>query len=118
MAKYRFETTTTVKEYAQKKWWIDSGIVRPVTVQAASVADALKQYKQIVGDRHYVSISNNALSSKSPMYVDYADGSVAQVGYVITGATDFDNGYGKTVKQYVDLWVTITEVVNPFESVA
>lgn len=114
MAKYRFETTTTLKEYAQKKWWIDSGIVRPVTVQAASVADALKQYQQLVKERFYVSISDNALTTKDKMYVDCADGTAVQVGYVITGATDFDNGYGKTVKQYVDLWVTITEVVNPF----
>ena len=44
------------------------------------------------------------------MYVDTKDGNTKQIGYVITGKTEFNDNYYRWVKQYVDLWVRITEV--------
>ena len=36
--------------------------------------------------------SNNALKRRSPMYIDGKDGEPVQVGFVITGKTEFDKG--------------------------
>ena len=114
--KYQFKTSTTMKEY-NKKWWIDSGLIREIVVDADSMKNALVCYRQIVGDKYGVDISDNALKNKAPMYRDNADGVTCQCGYVITGKTDFNNDYKGWVTQYIDLWVTIAVIVNPFEEV-
>lgn len=46
------------------------------------------------------------------MFVDTVNGGAKQVGYVITGKTDFETGYGKWKSQYVDLWITILTVTD------
>lgn len=62
--------------------------------------------------KHYVNISRNAIKHKSEMFVD-TDNGAKQVGYVITGKTEFDKGdYTGYSTQYIDLWVTILTVVN------
>lgn len=84
MNNYIFKTTTTMKEYNNKKWWIDSDI----------------------------EISKNALKTKQDMFVDTPDGT-KQVGYVITGKSDFeDRDNYRWSTQYIDLWVTILTVVD------
>ena len=88
---YRFETTATMKDYNSAKWWIDSGIVRPVEVEADDLKTAFQEWRQTVIDRDYIEISNNAIRNKSPMYKDTADGP-KQTGFVITGKTEFDKG--------------------------
>ena len=41
------------------------------------------------------------------------NGGTKQVGYVITGKTEFDRGdYSGYSTQYIDLWVTILTVVD------
>lgn len=114
--RYRLDTTATLKERDHGHWWIDKNIVKPVVVTASSITDALKQYRDIVNKQFYVSISDNALKAKRGMYIDLANGGADQIGYVITGATDFDTGNGKSVKRYVDLWISIVEEVNPFDN--
>lgn len=114
MATYRFETTTTMKPYNCKKWWIASDMVRSIEVQADSVTEALNLWRNIVQERDYIEISRNAIRNKQPMYIDYKDGRTEQVGYVITGKTDFDKGdYTGYTKQYIELWVHITVVTVP-----
>ena len=116
--KYSFKTTATMKEYNCKKWWIDSGIVREIVVNADSLNNALKKYREIVNDKYYVEISNNALKNKSPMYIDTESGSAEQIGYVITAKTDFeDRDNYKYSTQYIDLWVTIHILQNAFAEV-
>ena len=45
--------------------------------------------------------------------INMPDGSAKQVGYVITGKTEFDKGdYTGCGMQYIDLWVTILTVVD------
>lgn len=112
MANYIFKTTTTMKEYNNKKWWIDSDLIREIRIQAENLRDALMEYKEYVSEAAGVEISNNALKNKEPMYVDTQD-EAKQVGYVITGKTFFEDidNY-KWSEQYIDLWVTILTVVD------
>lgn len=89
---YIFKTTATMKEYNNKKWYIDGGIVSDMRINADSVENALEIYRERVKEKHYISISKNAIKNKSEMFADLLDGSVKQVGYVITGKTEFDRG--------------------------
>lgn len=114
MKKYLFKTTATMKEYNNKKWWIDSGIIREITINAENIEKAIEQYREKVIERDYINISKNALKNKSPMYIDSTNGEPIQCGYVITASTEFDNDRRGWIKQYIDLWVTINIIVNPF----
>lgn len=110
---YIFKTTATMKKYNNKKWYIDGGIVSDMRINADSVENALEIYRERVKEKHYISISKNAIKNKSEMFADLLDGSVKQVGYVITGKTEFDRGdYSGYSTQYIDLWVTILTVVD------
>lgn len=116
MCKYLFETTATMKPYNCRKWWIDSGIIRPLTVQAETIQKALEQYQKQVKERYYIEISNNTLTRKEPIFRDSANGEAVQVGYILTASTDFNNDHKGWVKQYIDLWINIQTVQNPFET--
>ena len=110
---YIFKTTATMKEYNNKKWYIDGGIVSDMRINADSVENALEIYRERVKEKHFINISKNAIKNKSEMFADLSDGSVKQVGYVITGKTEFDRGdYTGYSTQYIDLWVTILTVVD------
>lgn len=110
---YIFKTTATMKEYNNKKWYIDGGIVSDMHINADSVENALEIYRERVGEKHFINISKNAIKNKSEMFADLSDGSVKQVGYVITGKTEFDRGdYSGYSTQYIDLWITILTVVD------
>ena len=110
---YIFKTTATMKEYNNKKWYIDGGIVSDMRINADSVENALEIYRERVEEKHCIIISKNAIKNKSEMFADLLDGSVKQVGYVITGKTEFDRGdYSGYSTQYIDLWVTILTVVD------
>lgn len=65
--KYIFETVATMKEYNNKKWWIDSGIVPRFTIAVENVREALKLYREKVEEKCYISISDNAIKNKSAM---------------------------------------------------
>ena len=113
--RFCLKTKTTMKPYANKKWWIDSGIVRPVYVDADSLDDALEIYRQNVRDFFGIEISEDAMQSKEAMYSNvHVTGESLQVGYVITGKKLFGDDEGWTT-QFVDLWVTAEIVRSPFE---
>lgn len=113
MKKYLLRTTTTMKPYNNKNWWIDGNVVTEKQVAANSVAEALELYAKQVWDRHGISISQTALlRDKSEMFRDTASGMPVQVGYVLTGKTDFQRCDGTWSTQYVDLWVEILTVVE------
>ena len=114
MSIYRFETTATMKPHNCKKWWIDSGIVRPVQVEAADLKTALQLWRECVQERDYIEISENAIKTRNPMYIDTKGGEAVQTGYVLTAKTEFDKGdYTGYTTQYIDLWVTIQIVTTP-----
>ena len=117
MKTYQFRTTATMKEYNHEKWWIASDVVRDIQVQAETIRDALKEYQRTVQERDYISISDHAIKNPAPMYRDTKSGESVQVGYVITAKTDFDDNRRRRVTQYIDLWVTIHEIKNPFKEV-
>lgn len=113
MNKYIFKTTATMKPHNSKKWWIDGDIIPDKQITADSVKDALQIYREMVDERHYISISDNALKHKSPMYIDTATGGGAvQVGFVITGKTEFQRDNGEWVTQFIDLWVEILTITE------
>lgn len=56
---YIFKTTATMKEYNNKKWYIDGDIVSDMRINADSVENALKIYREQVKEKHYISISQN-----------------------------------------------------------
>lgn len=110
---YIFKTTATMKEYNNEKWYIDGGIVSDMRINADSVENALEIYRERVKEKHYIDISKNAIKNKSEMFVDLSNGDAKQVGYGITGKTEFDKGdYTGYSTQYIDLWVTILTVVD------
>ena len=74
--------------------------------------DALQIFRDIVDNQHYISISDRALKTKSPMYRDTETGDAVQVGFVITGKTEFQKDSGEWVTQYIDLWVEIITTVE------
>lgn len=112
MKNYIFRTTATMKEYNRCKWWIDPDIVTEKRISAETVADALEIWREQVEERHYIAVSKNAIKNKSKMFVDTDNGS-KQVGYVITGKTEFENRDNyRWSEQYIDLWVTILTVTD------
>lgn len=109
MANYIFKTTATMKEYNNKKWWIDPDAIKEIHITASNLSEALEHYRAIVKNNYFVEISNNAMKNKSPMYV----GEGKQVGYVITGKTEFEDSEArKWSAQFIDLWVTVLTVVE------
>lgn len=110
---YIFKTTVTMKEYNNKKWYIDSDIVSDMRIAADSLENALEIYRKQVEEKHYINISKNAIKNKSEMFVDLSDERGKQIGYVITGKTQFDKGdYTGYSTQYIALWVTILTVID------
>lgn len=76
---YIFKTTATMKEYNNKKWYIDGGIVSDMRIDADSVENALEIYRERVEEKHYINISKNAIKNKSEMFVDLSDGGAKRV---------------------------------------
>lgn len=113
MASYIFKTTATMKEYNRRKWWIDSNLIREIRVESENIKTALQRYREIVAEKYYIDISANAIKNKSVMYVDTPDGDAKQVGYVITGKTEFEDRENyKWSTQFIDLWVSVLTVVE------
>lgn len=110
MEKFLFQTTTTMKEYNNKKWWISSDLVADKVINAENLSQALEKYKNLVEENECITISNNAIKNKSSMYVETVNGNCKQVGYVITGKTIFNDDNYRWVSQYIDLWVTILTI--------
>jgi len=114
MKEYIFKTCVTMKEYNRSKWWIDSDIIRDIRTPAENIKAALNEYRRIVEDKYYIGVSENAIRNKSPMYIDTKSGETKQIGFVITGSTDFEkSNYSGWSKQYIDLWVEVLEITNP-----
>lgn len=112
MKQFIFNTTATMKDYNSEKWWIERDIVKSMQVEAKDLREALNEYREIIAEKYYIDISNNAIKNKNAMYIDLANGESKQIGYVITGKTDFQNDAGKWTSQYIDLWIDIVSVVD------
>ena len=111
MNKYLFQTTTTMREHNKGKWWIDPNIIKDKNINAENLNEALKEYKDLV-EKEYITISDNAIKNKTPMYVDTKDGKSKQIGYVLIGKTDFQDDQGNWISQYIELWVEILTITE------
>lgn len=111
MNKYLFKTNTTMKPYNCKKWWIDRELIPQQIIKAESLDAALEEYRKRADGEYGVSISDNALKTRQPMYIDFEDGA-KQIGFVITGSTEFNDNSGGWSTQYIELWVEILTVVD------
>lgn len=110
---YVFKTKATMKDYNSEKWYIDRDTVPEMRINADTVENALSVYRERVNVQGIVNVSHNALKNKAEMFVDMPGGGAKQVGYVITGKSEFDKGdYTGWSTQYIDLWVTILTVVD------
>lgn len=114
MKTYLIRTTTTMKEYNNRKWWIDPNIIREKNIEAENITEAMKKYRESVQENDFVEISNNAMKNKQPMYIDTPEGA-KQTGYVITGKTDFeDRDTYRSTQQYIDLWISVNVIESAF----
>lgn len=109
--KYIFDTIAITKEYDKGKWWIDSDIISSKTIEADTVVAALERFQALVEEERYVSISNNAIKNKKPMYIETENGA-KQTGFVITGKTCFQTDSGRWVCHYIDLWINVLTVAD------
>ena len=72
--------------------------------------------KEMNRNGYYIDISKTALKNKQAMYIDTKSGETLQTGYVITASTEFsDRDTYRSTVQYIDLWVTINIISNPFK---
>lgn len=110
MKTFEFDTTCTMKEYNRKFWWIDSGYVRRITIEAENLKSAILQYRDILKEKYFINVSDNAIKNKNPMYIDRKDNSPLQIGYVFTGQSDFQRENGTWSSQFIDLWTAIKQV--------
>ena len=110
---YIIKTDTCMKPYNSKKWWIMRDYIKQITVEAGSADEALEKWREEVVNDYCVEITRNGMKHKQPMYRDRKDGSAKQVGWVITGRSEFmDDEKYRWSKQYIDLWVEIITVVD------
>ena len=110
MSTYMFRTTATMKPYNAKQWWIASDIIRTKYINAENTREALKAYAEEVRECDYITISANALRTKSPMYRDRPNGQPEQVGYVITASTEMQRDNGSWSTQFIDLWISVDKL--------
>lgn len=71
---YIFKTTATMKEYNNKKWYIDGGIVSDMRINADSVENALEIYRERVEEKHYITISKMPLKTSRKCSLIYQTG--------------------------------------------
>lgn len=115
---FLFETSTSMKPYNSKKWFIMHDFVRPMRIDADSVDDALIKYQRRMENQYGITITKSGLRRKQPMYKGYKNGEPKQVGWVLTGKTTFrDDVNNCWSDQYIDCWVEIVKLTE-FEDIA
>lgn len=91
--------------------------IEPFTVRADDLQSALKEVVTSLEKNQYIEVTENAMNSKNEMYNDLKDGSTVQSGYVITAHAEFENINSKWIKKVIELWMSISELANPFENI-
>lgn len=110
---YLFRTTTTMKHYNCRKWWISRDSVSDKHIEADNMTEALEKYRKAVEDKDFVTISKSALKNRQAQYTDRPDGRTEQTGYVITGSAEFqDRDADKWSRQFIELWITVYQAVE------
>ena len=71
---YIFKTTATMKEYNNKKWWIDGDIISDMRINADSVENALEIYREQVEEKHYITLPKMPLKTSRKCSLIYQTG--------------------------------------------
>lgn len=71
---YIFKTTATMKEYNNKKWYIDGGIVSDMRIDADSVENALEIYRERVKEKYCITIPKMPLKTSRKCSLIYQTG--------------------------------------------
>jgi uncharacterized protein YpuA (DUF1002 family) len=100
MKKYLIQTEIIVKTTG---YWHDN--IKPMIIKANDLKELIYKYVEDVNDIQYIKITENAINNKSDMF--NKDENI--IGYVINASIEIDY---KKVR--LELWVTINELVNPF----
>lgn len=110
MKTYLFETVTVNKT---SDFYVCQDVVNTFKCKAASFSDAKKAYIKYA--KKEVGISKTAENRAKNMYRD-TDIGTQKVGFVLIGSiyVNFDGGVAK--KRYVEMWVTVNELVCPFKN--
>lgn len=108
---YIFETTTAMKPYNCKKYWIADDIVPIYKSSSEGIQDALRDFAVFASD-YGITISRNALKHPHKMYHDTPAGDPEVCGVVLTASTEFDTDYVGYTKQFIDLWINIDTVID------
>ena len=102
-----FKTTTRIKS---PKYWIDADIIPEFKIDTSDLNAAIKEFRNFA-EEQYISISDNAIKHKSPMYIDTLNGT-KQIGYTFNASTDiYDDDTQRYTKQWLTLWVEILTVI-------
>lgn len=112
MKKYLFKTATTIKD---DNYWINDDYVKKAYIEANNIDEGLEKYINFSCEECFIEVSKNAIKTKNPMYRELKDGNSIQVGYVLTASTEIQRSDYIWVKKYIELWIEIEEVINPFE---
>ena len=118
MNNYLFRTACAMKHYNCHKWFIMRDYVNNMIIKADSVKKALEQYRTILNDKYCITISDNAMKHKEPIYEDESEsGCAIQTGYMLTGKTEFESRSDNVpyTEQYIEVWATINTIANPFD---
>lgn len=102
-----FKTNTTINS---PKYWIDSDIVPEFKIDTSDLNAAIIKFRNFAEEQD-ISISDNAIKHKSPMYIDTSNGT-KQVGYTFNASTEiYDDDTRRYTKQWLTLWVDILTVI-------
>ena len=88
--RYTFDTTTTMKPYNNKKWWISDNIIRRKTIEAKNLSEALKKYQDKLDYVHFKDVDQKVyetvLGEKIRFFDGCCKGAMCPIG---TGALDY-----------------------------
>lgn len=109
--KYLFQTTVTSSD---SNVWISNPLDK--VIYCEDLESAKKWYFTKLSGDDFIQVSNNAKKNLSPMYYDDKDGNAHECGFIVKGSTEIMLNDYKWVKKYIDLWVTVSEIINPYET--
>ena len=111
MTTFLFQTETTMKPYNNTKWYIVRDFIPNKFIAAPSLADAIEKWRKTISEDCCVQISDNAIKTKEPMFIDTESGA-KQTGYVFTAKTDLQDSHDRWSSQYIELWTTILTITD------
>lgn len=83
-------------------------------ISADSLKEAKEKFYNVLNDRYYLSVSENAKNTAKKMYRDTPTGEAKQIGLVFKARTEIESN-GKWINKFAEVWTEINELVSPFD---